>query len=74
MSMLSDGTLLVIEQDKFNKEDEVEEVESSGEKYQLTQYDTKGNKIFRRKLADVAPFFMIEVTMQEKRCLAMSFP
>ena len=71
MSMLCDGTLLVIEQDKFNKE---KEVESSGEQYQLTQYDTKGNQIFRRKLTDVAPFFMIEVTMEEKRCLAMSFP
>ena len=70
MAMLSDGTLLVIELDKSNKEDK----ESSGEKYQLTQYDTRGNQIFTRKLADVAPFFMIEVTMQEKICLAMSYP
>ena len=73
MAMLSDGTLLVIELDKSQKEDEEEE-QGSGEKYQLTQYDIRGNQISTRKLPDVPPFFMMEMTMQEKRCLALSYP
>ena len=73
MAMLSDGTLLVIELDKSQKEDKEEE-QGNGEKYQLTQYDTRGNQIFTRQLADVPPFFMMEMTMQEKRCLALSYP